>query len=148
MNRCSWCLGDPLYIDYHDREWGIPVHADRKLFEFLILEGAQAGLSWFTVLKKRSAYRDAFDGFDFNKIVNYKESRLTALLNNPGIIRNNLKIRVLLKMPARLLMCVKSLVVSINISGSLLKAERFKIHGPISKRYRLPADNLMRCQRT
>lgn len=97
MNRCAWCLGDSLYINYHDKEWGVPVHSDRKLFEFLILEGAQAGLSWITVLKKRPAYRDAFDGFDFNKIAHYQESKIKALLNNPGIIRNTLKIRSAVK---------------------------------------------------
>jgi DNA-3-methyladenine glycosylase I len=91
--RCAWAGEDPLYIRYHDREWGVPVHNDRKLFEFLVLEGAQAGLSWITVLKKRSAYRRAFDNFDFNKIANYPEGRIRRLLQNPGIIRNELKIR-------------------------------------------------------
>jgi len=93
IKRCSWCGDDPLYVRYHDQEWGVPVHNDRKLFEFLILEGAQAGLSWITVLRKRQAYRDAFDGFDFNKIAAYKEAKLKLLLENPGIIRNRLKIR-------------------------------------------------------
>ena len=91
--RCTWTGEDQLYIRYHDREWGIPIHNDRKLFEFLILEGAQAGLSWITVLKKRPAYRKAFDNFDFNKVAQYKETRIKQLLNNPGIIRNKLKIR-------------------------------------------------------
>ena len=91
--RCTWPGEDPLYIRYHDREWGIPIHSDRKLFEFLILEGAQAGLSWITVLKKRPAYRKAFDNFDFNKVARYKERKIKQLLNNTGIIRNNLKIR-------------------------------------------------------
>ena len=91
--RCTWPGEDPLYIRYHDREWGIPIHSDRKLFEFLILEGAQAGLSWITVLKKRPAYRKAFDNFDFNKVARYKERKIKQLLNNPGIIRNKLKIR-------------------------------------------------------
>lgn len=93
MKRCKWCEGDQLYIKYHDKEWGVPVHSDRKLFEFLILEGAQAGLSWITVLKKREAYREAFDKFDFNKVANYKEAKIQSLLNNPGIIRNKLKVR-------------------------------------------------------
>jgi DNA-3-methyladenine glycosylase I len=93
IKRCSWCGDDPLYVRYHDQEWGVPVHNDRKLFEFLILEGAQAGLSWITVLRKRQAYREAFDGFDFNKIAAYKEHKLKLLLENPGIIRNRLKIR-------------------------------------------------------
>ena len=91
--RCTWPGEDPLYIRYHDREWGVPVHSDRKLFEFLVLEGAQAGLSWITVLKKRSAYRTAFDNFDFNRVACYNETKIKQLLNNPGIIRNKLKIR-------------------------------------------------------
>ncbi len=90
--RCSWCGSDPLYVKYHDKEWGVPVHNDKKLFEFLILEGAQAGLSWITVLKKRAAYREAFDNFDFNKVATYKTKKINQLLNNSGIIRNRLKI--------------------------------------------------------
>lgn len=93
VNRCQWAGTEPLYIKYHDKEWGVPVHNDKKLFEFIILEGAQAGLSWITVLKKRAAYREAFDKFDFNKIALYKESKVKQLLKNPGIIRNELKIR-------------------------------------------------------
>ena len=91
--RCSWCGQDALYIKYHDKEWGVPVHSDRKLFEFLILEGAQAGLSWLTILHRRTGYRDAFDQFDFNKIADYKERKVQSLLNDTGIIRNQLKIR-------------------------------------------------------
>tara|TARA_R110002073_G_scaffold4956_1_gene31541 strand:+ start:31537 stop:32100 length:564 start_codon:yes stop_codon:yes gene_type:complete len=97
MKRCQWCEGDALYIKYHDKEWGVPVHSDKKLFEFLILEGAQAGLSWITVLKKRTAYRAAFDKFDFNIIATYKEAKIQSLLNNPGIIRNKLKVRSVVK---------------------------------------------------
>lgn len=93
LKRCLWAGSDPDYVLYHDREWGVPVHSDRKLFEFLVLEGAQAGLSWITVLKKRQAYREAFDHFDFNKVAAYRESKVRQLLNNPGIIRNELKIR-------------------------------------------------------
>jgi DNA-3-methyladenine glycosylase I len=93
LTRCAWCGEDPLYVRYHDREWGVPVRSDRKLFEFLVLEGAQAGLSWITVLKKRPAYREAFDRFDFNKVARYNERRIQTLLHNPGIIRNQLKIR-------------------------------------------------------
>lgn len=89
---CTWCGDDPVYVSYHDKEWGVPVHSDRKLFEFLILEGAQAGLSWITVLKKRAAYRKAFDNFDFNKVARYNSKKIQSLLNNPGIIRNRLKI--------------------------------------------------------
>lgn len=87
------CFGDtPIYIDYHDNEWGRPVHDDRKLFEMLILEGAQAGLSWLTVLKKREAYREAFDGFDPAKVALYDDAKIEALLANEGIIRNRRKI--------------------------------------------------------
>ena len=97
MKRCQWCESDVLYIKYHDKEWGVPVHSDRKLFEFLILEGAQAGLSWITVLKKRVAYREVFDNFDFNKVALYEESKIQSLLNNAGIIRNRLKVRAAVK---------------------------------------------------
>jgi len=90
--RCSWCGDDPLYVDYHDQEWGVPLHADQKLFEFLILEGAQAGLSWITILKKRDAYRKAYYQFDAEKIARFNSRSVTRLLNNPGIVRNRLKI--------------------------------------------------------
>jgi DNA-3-methyladenine glycosylase I len=90
--RCAWCGDDPLYIAYHDTEWGVPVHDDRKLFEFLILEGAQAGLSWITILKKRENYRRAFDGFDAAKVARYGERQVARLLADPGIVRNRLKI--------------------------------------------------------
>jgi len=92
-NRCSWAGKDPLMVAYHDLEWGVPVHDDPSLFEFLCLEGAQAGLSWLTVLKKRSAYRLAFDGFDPDRVARYDETKIQTLLQNPGIIRNHLKIR-------------------------------------------------------
>ena len=90
--RCSWAGEDPLYVAYHDDEWGVPVHDDRTLFEFLILEGAQAGLSWITILKKRENYRLAFDGFDPKRIARYREARIAKLLDNPGIVRNKLKV--------------------------------------------------------
>lgn len=95
--RCSWCLGDPLYEDYHDNEWGIPCFDDQTLFEFLLLEGAQAGLSWITVLKKRENYRLAYDGFNAEKIAVYGDSEVEQLMNNPGIIRNRLKIQSAIK---------------------------------------------------
>lgn len=95
--RCEWCLGEKIYQQYHDKEWGVPLHSDRKLFEFLILEGAQAGLSWITVLKKRKTYREEFDNFDFNKVALYKEAKIKSLLKNSGIIRNKLKIRATVK---------------------------------------------------
>jgi len=97
VKRCKWAGSDPLYQRYHDKEWGVPVHSDRKLFEFIILEGAQAGLSWITVLKKRQAYREAFDKFDYNRIAKYNERKVKQLLNNPGIIRNQLKVRSAIK---------------------------------------------------
>ena len=90
--RCFWAGDDPQMIDYHDREWGVPLHDDRALFELLILEGAQAGLSWSTILHKRENYRAAFDGFDAAKISRYTEKRIAKLLANPGIVRNRLKI--------------------------------------------------------
>jgi DNA-3-methyladenine glycosylase I len=91
--RCAWAGTDPLMQAYHDQEWGKPVHDDQVLFEFLILEGAQAGLSWSTVLKKRENYRKAFDRFDAKKIAKYDARKIAALLKDPGIIRNKLKIR-------------------------------------------------------
>lgn len=92
MRRCGWVTDDPLYIDYHDQEWGRPIHDDQRLFEFLILEGAQAGLSWLTVLKKRENYRACFDKFSAKKIARYDQNKLELLLTNPGIIRNRLKV--------------------------------------------------------
>jgi DNA-3-methyladenine glycosylase I len=89
--RCAWARGD-LDVAYHDREWGVPIHRDRRLFELLILEGAQAGLSWSTILKKRPAYRKAFDGFDANKIAGYSAVRVRRLMNDAGIVRNRAKI--------------------------------------------------------
>ena len=90
--RCGWVNDDPLYIAYHDEEWGVPVRDDRMLFEMLILEGAQAGLSWYTILKKREAYRRAFDGFDPERIARYEEEKIASLLEDPGIVRNRLKV--------------------------------------------------------
>ncbi len=91
--RCEWCLSDPIYVRYHDKEWGIPLHNDRRLFEMLILEGAQAGLSWITILKKRKNYRKAFDGFDAKKISKYDGKKFKRLMNDAGIVRNRLKIQ-------------------------------------------------------
>ncbi|MDX2163920.1 MAG: DNA-3-methyladenine glycosylase I, partial [Gammaproteobacteria bacterium] len=95
--RCAWVTDDPLYIEYHDKEWGRPIYDDRLLFEFLILEGAQAGLNWLTVLKKRENYRKAFDNFNAAKIAQYKSTEINKLLKNPGIIRNKLKINSAIK---------------------------------------------------
>ncbi len=90
--RCAWPGQDPLYCAYHDQEWGVPLHDDRALFEFLILEGAQAGLSWITILRKREHYRAAFDNFDPARVARYDEDKIAALLQNPGIVRNRLKV--------------------------------------------------------
>jgi DNA-3-methyladenine glycosylase I len=90
--RCSWCGADPLYVAYHDEEWGVPVRDDQKLFEFLILEGAQAGLSWITILRKREAYRKAFAEFDAREVARFGARQVRKLLGDPGIVRNKLKI--------------------------------------------------------
>jgi DNA-3-methyladenine glycosylase I len=91
-NRCDWAGADPLMVSYHDREWGVPLHDDRVLFEFLNLEGAQAGLNGSTILKKRPHYRKAFDNFDARKMARYTEARVAKLLKNPGIVRNRIKV--------------------------------------------------------
>ncbi len=92
IGRCWWCGDDELYQRYHDHEWGVPVHDDRRLFEFLILEGAQAGLSWITILRKRARYIEVFDGFDPEQVALFDEAKLAALLTDPGIVRNRLKV--------------------------------------------------------
>lgn len=92
MERCPWCEGFDLYREYHDTEWGVPLHDDRALFELLILEGAQAGLSWATILKKRAHYRIAYDGFDVQRVAHYDEAKVAALLADPGIVRNRAKV--------------------------------------------------------
>ena len=97
-NRCFWVpLDDPLYVAYHDEEWGIPVHDDHTLFEMLILEGMQAGLSWITILRKREEYRKAFDNFEIDKIMGYDEEKVEQLMQNPGIVRNRLKIKAVIQ---------------------------------------------------
>ena len=93
VKRCAWALSSQQYLDYHDKEWGVPVHDDRKLFEMLILEGVQAGLSWSLILKKRHGYLQAFDGFDAHKIAQYDDRKVQELLANPEIVRNRLKIQ-------------------------------------------------------
>ena len=92
-HKCGWCIGDPIYEAYHDKEWGVPVYNDNALFEFLILETFQAGLSWITVLKKRENFRKAFDGFNYKTIANYNQTKVDTLLQDAGIIRNKLKIK-------------------------------------------------------
>src|ERR1700747_623883 len=95
--RCTWSGTDPLFIAYHDEEWGVPIHDDRVLFEFLVLEGAQAGLSWSTILRKRDAYRRAFDRFDPKKVARYNERKVAALLADAGIVRNRAKVASAIK---------------------------------------------------
>lgn len=90
--RCGWCGTDPLYVKYHDEEWGVPVKDDKTLFEFLLLETFQAGLSWITILRKRENFREAFDDFDYKKIAKYDQSKIDSLLQNQGIVRNKLKV--------------------------------------------------------
>ncbi len=92
QNRCPWCLSDPLYKEYHDREWGVPVHDDRRQFEFLVLESAQAGLSWLTILKRREGYRRLYAGFDPELVVHFDDERVERMLKDPSIIRNRKKI--------------------------------------------------------
>lgn len=109
LERCGWCLGDPLNLSYHDREWGVPVHDDRVLFEFLTLEGAQAGLSWLTILKKRENYRRAFADWDFEKVAGFSARDVERLLLDPGIVRNRLKVESVIR----------------NAAGALLLREEF-----------------------
>ena len=97
MQRCWWCGDDELYRRYHDEEWGVPVHDDRELFEFLCLEGAQAGLSWITILRKREHYRLVFDNFDAHRIARYSDAKIAQLLQDPGIVRNRLKVNGFVK---------------------------------------------------
>ncbi len=106
-NRCAWSISEPIYIAYHDLEWGVPIHDDRLLFEFLCLEGAQAGLSWITILKKRDNYRAAFDNFDPQVVASYDENKVAELLANPGIVRNRRKIESVIK-NARAYLAVQS----------------------------------------
>ena len=101
--RCEWCGSEPLYVSYHDDEWGVPVHDDRRLFEMLILEGAQAGLSWLTILRKREQYRRAFDGFDVERVAAYSEDDVQRLLADSGIVRNRLKIEAAIRNAQRVM---------------------------------------------
>ena len=107
MTRCGWVTSDPIYIDYHDNEWGVPLHDDRRLFELLVLEGAQAGLSWLTVLRKREHYRKVFDQFDPAKIARYSPARIEKLLADPGIIRNRAKVEGTVRSAKAFLQVVK-----------------------------------------
>ena len=135
--RCKWAGSDPVYIDYHDNEWGIEIHNDRMLFEFLILEGAQAGLSWITILKKRNNYRMAFDGFDPEKVSCYDSDKIGSLLENEGLIRNRLKIESAVK-NAKAFLSVKREFGSFDsyvwkfVGGKRIK-NSWKIHSQIPK---------------
>jgi DNA-3-methyladenine glycosylase I len=108
VKRCAWALGSQQYLDYHDKEWGVPIHHDLKLFEMLILEGVQAGLSWSLILKKRAGYLQAFDGFDANTIARYDDRKVQELLANPEIVRNRLKIQATIQ-NARAFLVIQSL---------------------------------------
>ncbi len=114
LTRCPWALASQQYTDYHDNEWGVPVHDDRKLFEMLILEGVQAGLSWSLILKKRAGYIQAFDGFDASKIARYDNRKVQELLANPEIVRNRLKIQATLQ-NARAFLQVQSEAGSLDV---------------------------------
>ena len=128
--RCAWVPdGDPLYTDYHDLEWGVPVYDDRLLFEFLVLEGAQAGLSWSTILKKRDNYRAAFDNFDPAKVAAYGEEKVAELLANPGIVRNRLKIASAIRNAKSSSNCSANTAACPRPSGSSPAANRSRTPG-------------------
>ncbi len=120
--RCEWASG-PEMIAYHDEEWGVPVHGDRPLFEFLVLEGAQAGLSWSTILKKRSAYREAFAGFDPETVAAFSHADQQRLLGDPGIVRNRLKVAAAVENARALFPCGASSVHSTSLSGVSCRAD-------------------------
>jgi DNA-3-methyladenine glycosylase I len=129
VQRCWWCGDDELYRQYHDHEWGVPVHDERELFEFLCLEGAQAGLSWITILRKREHYRLVFDNFDADKIARYADDKIAALLQDPGIVRNKLKVNGFVK-NARACLLLREQGLTLNdylwgfVDGQPLQHER------------------------
>jgi DNA-3-methyladenine glycosylase I len=133
--RCAWAQ-KPLNIPYHDKEWGVPVHDDRVLFEFLILEGAQAGLSWDTILQKRARYREVFDHFDPQKVARYNARKVKSLLEDPGIVRNRLKVASASATRAPFSRCSRSLAASTRTSGDLWTG--FHARMPGSKLDRCP----------
>ena len=149
MKRCSWVsVDDPLMLQYHDREWGVPVHNDCKHFEFLVLEGAQAGLSWTIVLKKREGYRRAFDGFDPAKVARFSAQRIEKLALNPEIIRNRRKIEAAVRNARGFLKTKKSSEASIPIAGvSLTDGQSLTAGRPCGKFLRLHS-NPIRSART
>ena len=142
--RCGWCSDDPLYCRYHDSEWGVPLHDDQALFEFLILEGAQAGLSWITVLRKRENYRAAFDNVDAARIARYNASKIESLLQDPGIVRNRLKVGTAVTNAQKFPMCRMNSAASMPSSGALLMADRGRTPGAASPKSRQARRNRMR----
>ena len=124
--RCSWATTE-LYKEYHDEEWGKPVHDDRKLFEMLVLEGMQAGLSWLTILNKRAAFKEAFNEFDYQKIALYDETKIDELMQNPNIVRNRLKIKSTITNAQQFTKSKKNTEVLISLFGLMLRIDRFII---------------------
>ena len=139
--RCAWVSDDPLYIHYHDHEWGVPIHDERLLFEFLILEGAQAGLSWLTVLKKRENYRASFDNFDAEKIARYKQPKINKLLENSGIIRNKLKIQATITNAKAFLQIKKEQKSFADYIWSFVNGEPIQNH--LQKRKQVPSSSII-----
>ena len=131
--RCAWVTMDPDYIAYHDNEWGVPEHDDQRLFEFLILEGAQAGLSWLTILKKRANYRRAMDAFDPARVARYDENRIAQLMQNPGFVRNRLKLQAAVPMPEPFAKSRRPAVPSTVICGNLSMGGPARTNGAPSK---------------
>ena len=131
--RCPWAGTDSLYIDYHDTEWGVPERDDKKLFEFLILEGAQAGLSWISILRRREDYRRAFDGFDPGRIAGYDEKKIGSLLSDPGIVRNRRKIEGAVKNARAYLSLRESGRVPVVFCGILLTESRLSTAGNMGR---------------
>ena len=128
MKRCAWVSDDPMYIHYHDNEWGSPVYDDRLLFEFLVLEGMQAGLSWITILKKRDNYRASFDNFDAERIIRYDDKKISQLLSYPGIIRNQLKVHAIVTNSAAYLRVKKEWGSFANYIWSFVGGKPIKNH--------------------
>lgn len=124
VTRCQWCGDSDIYQTYHDTEWGVPLFDEQKLFELLILEGAQAGLSWITILKKRENYRAAFDNFDFYKISKYDDQKISDLLKNPGIVRNKLKIHSVIKNAKALLLMKRNNECFVDFLWSFVEGKK------------------------
>jgi len=137
MKRCEWCLGSEIYMKYHDKEWGVPVYDDQKHFEFLVLESAQAGLSWITILNKRENYRKAYDNFDPNKVARYTEAKKKKLLADAGIVRNRLKIEASINNAQRFLEVQKEFGSFSNYIWSFTKGKQ--VTGKWKKLCEIPA---------